>query len=157
MLHNLSITGFIPKIHILDNESSSNLKKSLAENEITYQLVPPHLHRRNPAERAIQTFKAHIIVVICSTDPKFPACEWDRLLTQCEITLNLLRPCRVNPKISAYNAIFGSFDFNKSPLAPPGTKVVIQEKPDNHRSWAPRGTKDWCVGPALEHYRCVTT
>jgi len=51
--------GHPPQLHILDNEASAQLKHALLKNKIEYQLVPPHLHRRNMAERAIQTFKAH--------------------------------------------------------------------------------------------------
>ena len=82
MIGILSSTGFIPKMHILDNEASADLKKTLAKHYIKYQLVPPHLHCRNAAERAIQTSKSHLIAGICSPDPKFPANEWTRLLIQ---------------------------------------------------------------------------
>jgi hypothetical protein len=132
------------------------LKQTLNKHKIAYQLlVPPHLHRLNAAERAIQTFKNHFITTLCIADPNFPAKEWDRLLPQAELTLNLLRNCRFNPKLSAYAALHGTFDFNKTPIAPPGTKVLIHEKPDNRLSWAPRGTDTWYIGPAMEHYQCV--
>ena len=122
---------------------------------ITYQLVPPHNHRANPAERAIQTFKNHFIAGLCSCDPDFPIREWDRLLPQAEITLNLLQTARANPKLSAYTYLFGLFDFNKTPMAPPGTRVLVHDKPDQRKSWDPRGTDGWYIGPAMEHYRCV--
>jgi hypothetical protein len=48
----------------------------------------------------------------------------------------------------------GTFDFNKTPMAPPGTKVIIHEKPEQCQSWDPHGTDGWYLGPALEHYRC---
>ena len=48
----------------------------------------------------------------------------------------------------------GVFDFNKTPLAPPGTRVVLHEKPSQRLSWDPHGTEGWYLGPALEHYRC---
>jgi hypothetical protein len=35
------------------------LKAFLTKEKIDYQLVPPGLHRRNAAERAIRTFKNH--------------------------------------------------------------------------------------------------
>eukprot|EP00804_Cyclotella_cryptica_P021230 CCRYP_001521-RA/>CCRYP_001521-RA protein AED:0.41 eAED:0.29 QI:0/-1/0/1/-1/1/1/0/216 len=40
---------------------------------MTYQLVPPGDHRRNIAEKAIQTWKDHFIAVISGTDAKFPS------------------------------------------------------------------------------------
>eukprot|EP00978_Attheya_sp_CCMP212_P006283 scaffold14236_cov54-Attheya_sp.AAC.5 len=70
------------------------------------------------------------------------------------ISLNLLRGSRLNPKLSAYAQVHGAFDFNRTPLAPPGTKVLIHEKPDVHASWAAHAVDGWYVGPALLHYRC---
>ena len=155
MIEQLQRSGHPPKLHIMDNEASAIIKAALLKHKVKYQLVPPHLHRRNSAERAIQTFKAHFIAGLCSTDPEYPAAEWDRLVPQAELTLNLLRSCRFNPKLSAYAALHGMFDFNATPLVPPGTKVLLHEKPDVRRTWAPRGTDAWYIGPALEHYRCV--
>ena len=40
----------------------------------------------------------------------------------------MLRGSRINPKKSAYNEIWGNFDFNKTPLAPPGCLVVAHER-----------------------------
>jgi hypothetical protein len=48
----------------------------------------------------------------------------------------------------------GNFDFNKTPMAPPGTKVILHEKPQQRKSWDPHGAEGWYLGPALEHYRC---
>ena len=33
-----------------------------------YQLVPPHDHRRNIYEKAIQFFKDHFVLVLCGID-----------------------------------------------------------------------------------------
>ena len=71
------------------------------------------------------------------------------------ITLNLLRTSRGNPKLSAYAYIFGNYDFSATPMAPPGTKVVAHTSPDNRGSWELNGEVGWYVGPELEHYRCV--
>ena len=134
ILDQLERSGHKTILHIMDNEASDFLKHALIKHKITYQLVPPHLHRRNMAERAIQIFKAHFISFLCTAPSTFPAKEWDRLLPQCETTLNLLCPCRYNPKLSAYAALEGSFDFNATPLAPFGTKCIIHKKPDNRAS-----------------------
>jgi len=77
----------------------------------SHQLVPPHNHRANASERAIQTFKNHFKAGLGSVDPDFPMGEWDRLLPQAFLTLNLLRRSRINPKLSAHAFIFGQFDF----------------------------------------------
>ena len=54
--------------------------------------------------------------------------EWDRLLPQAEVSLNLLHASRVNPNLSAYAYIHEPYDFNANLLAPPGTKVAIHKK-----------------------------
>jgi hypothetical protein len=79
---------------------------------------------------------------------------WDKLLPQRPVTLNLLRRSRINPQLSAQAHINGAFDFNRTPPAPPGTKVLIHEKPATRGTWAPRVVEGWYLGPAQRHYRC---
>jgi hypothetical protein len=47
----LTAKGFKPKLKTLDNEASAALKHFFTANDVEYQLVPPHCHRRNAAER----------------------------------------------------------------------------------------------------------
>jgi hypothetical protein len=89
--------GFKPKLQTMDNEASAALKQYFTEKEMNYQLVPPHCHRTNAAERAIITFKEHFEAGLATVDPDFPVQLWDRLLPQAEITLNLLRASRLHP------------------------------------------------------------
>jgi hypothetical protein len=49
----LTSRGFKLKHQTMDNEASLALKSFFTSNDITYQLLPPHCHRRNAAERAI--------------------------------------------------------------------------------------------------------
>ena len=92
---------------------------------------------------------------LASIDPNYPIHEWDRLLPQAEITVNLLRTSRLNPNLSAYALLNGNFDFNRTPMAPPGTKVVMHTKPKQRSTWGNHGEDGFYTGPALEHYRCV--
>jgi hypothetical protein len=64
----LRSAGVTPKMHILDNECSAKFKERIQLNNMQYQLVPPHDHRRNIAEKAIQVFKAHFISILCGVD-----------------------------------------------------------------------------------------
>jgi hypothetical protein len=91
--------GLKPKLMKLDNEASKLLKTYLHQQNITFQLVPPYSHRRNAAERAIRSFKDHLIAGLCSTDKSFPMHLWDRLLPQVVFTLNMLRTSRINTKL----------------------------------------------------------
>jgi hypothetical protein len=68
----------------------------------------------------------------------------------------MLRTSRINPKLSAATHIFGQYDFNRAPMAPPGTIIIAHETQNQRRTWDPHGQDGWYLVPALEHYRCYT-
>jgi hypothetical protein len=121
---------------------------------IDYQLTPAGLHRRNSAKKAVQTFKNHFIAGLCSTNPNFPLNLWDKLLPQAMLTLNLLRPSRINPQLSAQAQVHGAFDYNRTPLALPGIQVLAHVRPEARKTWAPHADDGFYLGPAMHHYRC---
>ena len=125
LIARLTKHGHVTKHFVMDNECSWDLRKAIKNNNMDFQLVPPHNHRVNAAERAIRTFKSHFLSTLATCDPDYPITEWDRLLQQSEMTLNLLRVARCNPKLSAYAYLEGQHDYNRTPLAPPGTRVII--------------------------------
>jgi hypothetical protein len=149
MEQELVARGLKPKLMKLDNEASKLLKAYLHQQDITFQSVPPYSHRRNSAERAIRSFKDHLIAGLCLTDKSFPMHLWDRLLPQAVMTLNMLITLRINPKLSAATHIFGQCDFNRAPMAPPGTRIIAHETPSRRKTWAPHGQDGWYIGPAL--------
>ena len=117
-----------------------------------FPLIPTVPTLRNAQSKP---FKAHFTAGLALVDPDFPVSEWDRLLEQAFLTLNLLRASRVNPSLSSYAYLNGNFNFTSTPLAPPGTKVVVHSKINNRPSWGSRGREGWYIGPSLHHYRCV--
>jgi hypothetical protein len=143
MEQELVARGLKPKLMKLDNGASKLLKCYLYHQDTVFQLVPPYSHRRNSAERAIRSFKDHLIAGLCSTDKYFPMHLWDRILPQEVITLNMLRTSRINSKRSAATHTFGQYDFNRAPLAPPGTIIIAHETPGRRRTWAPYGQDGW--------------
>jgi hypothetical protein len=145
--------GLKLQLQKLNNEAPTGLKRFVKTNGIDYQLVLPHLHGHNAAERAISTFKDHFIAGLASTDGPWPMHLWCRLLPQCTMTLNMLHALQLNSKLLAKAQLNGIFAFNRTPLAPPGTRVIIHEPPIR-QSWAPHGVDGWYLGPSLEHYRC---
>ena len=149
--------GLRPVFQMMDNECSATLKQFMDDNNVQLQTTPAGIHRRNSAERAIQTFKNHLISGLCSTDPNFPLHLWDKLIPQSLITLNLLRGSRINTSLSAYAQVFGQYDFNATPMAPPGCHVVVHEKPGDRKTWAPKGKDGWYIGPAMDSYQCYQT
>ena len=150
----LEAKGYKPKVNVMDNQATKYIKKFLTEKGCHLQLVEPHNHRVNAAERAIKMFKDAFNAALATTDMEFPLQLWDKLAPQVQDTLNLLRTSRTNPAISAYEALNGPYDWNRYPLAPFGCKAIIYEAPAVCGSWASRGTDAWYLGPSKDHYRC---
>lgn len=120
----LKSRGLRPRLQSLGNEASTLLKDFMYKENIDFQLTPAGIHRRNKAERAIQTFKSHFISGLCTVDPTFPLNLWDKLIPQAILPLNLLRASNINPQLSSYAQVHGAFDYNRTHLAPPDTKVL---------------------------------
>ena len=115
-------------LHVLDNACSDYLKVAFTKAGIEFELVPPHIHRRNAVQKAIRTMKNYLLADLATYNPIYPIQEWDRLLDQCKLTLNFLRNSCINHNLSAWVYTNGVDDFNKSTLAPTGTKVVMHRK-----------------------------
>jgi len=155
LLQRLIRAGLRPKMQRMDNEVSNIFKVFLQEQDIELELTPAHVHRRNAAERAIRTWKNHFMAGLASLNPRFPVRYWSHLIKQSEMTLNLLRQSRINPKLSAYAQVQGNYDFNKNPMAPPGCEIIAFQPPAQRPSWGYHGIKAWYTQPAMNHYRCV--
>ena len=110
------------------------------------------MHRRNAAERAIRTFKAHFLAILACVAPDFLRYLWDLLIPQAVMTLNFLRQATLNPKISAWEYLMGEFDYNATPLRPLGCCIIAHLKPDVRNLWDFRGKDGWSLGISLEHY-----
>ena len=94
------------------------------------------------------------VSVLIGSDNLLSMHLWDRLLDQAQIMFNMLRPSRLKPKISAHEMMEGNFEFNKTPLAPPGTKAIFNEKLNKRRTWGYHGVQGWCIEPAVDHCQC---
>ena len=132
--------GITPRHQVLDNEASADYIRVITEDwKATYQLVPPDIHRRNLAERAIQTFKAHFLSILAGISKAFPNYLWDKLLPQTELTINLLRQSHIAPDMSAWEYYNNApFNFDATPIGPCGCPVIIHNKPNKRASWALR-------------------
>ncbi len=102
LIDQLNSAGIFPKLQILDNECSAEMKAAITLNKMKLQLVPPHDHCCNLAKKAIQTFKDHFVAILCGADNVFSLHLWNRLLPQAKHTLNMSRPSQMMPTISAY-------------------------------------------------------
>jgi hypothetical protein len=151
---NLAAKRFKPKLNVMDNQATKHIKQFLNKNKCKLQLVEPHNHRVNAAERAIQTFKDEFLTALANTGSNFPLQLWDWLMPQVKDTLNMMRTSRINTAILAYEALIGPYDWNRSPLALLGCKAIVYEDGDTRGSWASRGVDAWYLGPSQDHYRC---
>jgi hypothetical protein len=140
---------------MMDNQATKHIKKNLTENKCKLQLVEPHNHHANAAERAIQTFKDAFIAALAITNSDFSLQLLDRLTPQVRDTLNLMPASRINPEILAYKALNGPYDWNRYPLALLGCKALVYKDWDNRGSWASRGINGWYLGPSKDHYQCA--
>ena len=150
----LSRAGLKPRFHKLDNEAPKKVNYKTYRRENRPLISSLHIHRRNPAECAMRTFKNNFIARLCSTYPNFSIQCWCRLIHQAEMTLIILRLSRLNNKIAAYAQVNGAFDYNATPLALPGTQVLVHEAPKERKSWDPCDFDGWYVGPTMKHSRC---
>ena len=121
------------------------------------ELVPPHDHCTNPAEKCIDTFECHFIYGLSAMDPNFPLHLWCRILPQCQDTLNVLRTSRLHPHMSSFTHMNGPFYYNSTPMAPPGIRTLVYETPKQRKTWAQHGVDDWYIGYCPDHYHCHNT
>jgi hypothetical protein len=129
ILATLAACDYHPTPNAVDNECSKAIAAHIRKNDMDIHLVPPHNHRVNAAERAIATFKEHFIPALATVNKDCPLQLWDNFLPQVKLTLNLFHfSCR-DPNKSANEEVNGFFDFNKTPIAPLGTKGLVYEDP----------------------------
>ena len=65
----------------------------------------------------------------------------------------MLQPSPINPAKSVYNELWGNFDFNKTPLAPPGCLIVAHKRAQERGTWADHGVRGYFIRSAKHHYR----
>ena len=124
-LHNTyAQQGVQPTTYVLDKDFSKIFTDALTRKRVEYQMVTPHFHCSNLAKSAISIYEDHFKTWLDSCGPKYPIREWDRLIPQANITMNLLQNTRINPALLADAYLYEVFDFAPTPLAPPGTNIV---------------------------------
>ena len=70
------------------------------------------------------------------------------------INRNLLQCSHTNPSLSDHAAINRNFDFNNTPLAPPGTNVLVHKSSSTRTSFSKHTFAGWYIVPSLRHYQC---
>lgn len=68
----LCAQDYMPQLNVMDNECSKAVERHIRTAKLDIQLVPPHNHRVNAAERAIATFKEHFVAALATVDMNCP-------------------------------------------------------------------------------------
>ena len=110
---------------------------------------PPHQCRRDYRQGG----KNHFIASLATVLPNCPLQVWCYFMPKVQMTLNMLRTSRRDPTLSAHTVLEGLFDWNRTPLAPIGTLIVVYDDPSVHGIFASHGTNAYYVGPAMDHHR----
>ena len=140
----------------MDNEKSKYVEDFIASQNTQQQYTPPNSHRTNPAERALQTYKSCVKSTMASLPSTFLIAYWCRLLPQIYFSVNIVRKCRQNPLLSAGAAMEGEFHFNATPIAPPGSEMLMHEKPNQRKTFCFNSKRAWYIEPCsdtTEHSR----
>ena len=145
-----------PNYEVMDNILAAEIAANFRDQHITVSLVPPGNHRALRAERIIRVWKNHTNGCLNATSSLFPLSKVRFLLPHIDKTLNLLRPSKTNPNISAWEGLNGKpYDYNAHPFHPAGTRCVVLDRPENRDTWANHGREYFNVNSADKHYRCT--
>ena len=153
----LARCGFEPPLHCIDNKISKELIAAVEDRKLTCETVPPGNHPQNPAERATQTHESHFISTLNGVDENFPEEVWDQFIPQTNTTLNLLRPCSVDPAHLACLCVFAPCDFDAHPLAPLDCCSIVHQRTvkngGKRGTWSNEGKVGCHIGPSMDSCR----
>ena len=123
-----------PALHVMDKEFSMAIKNFIKKEKVDIQLVESHNHRVNAAGPTVKAAKCHTIAGLATVDIAYPLRLWCKFVPQIQDTLNMVRSSRRDSTIFADEDMEGLFDWNRTPIAPLGSKSVIYAEP-GERPW----------------------
>ena len=103
----------------------------------------------DPAEKAVKTYKATFKSILASLPKNFPIAYWCHLLPQTDLGVNIVRLNRQNPLLSAWAAMEGKVHFGSTPISPPGSEMLMHQKPARRSSFGLNAKKAWYLGPCF--------
>ena len=129
----MKLQGILPLHQTLDKEISEAYKEEILATNMSYQLVLPDVHRRNIAEREIQTWKSHFIGILSGTAATFPLHLWCQIITQAKRQLLLVSQTNLNTNISSYAYMYGQHDNNAAPFVTIRMESLVHKKPNSKK------------------------
>lgn len=147
-----------PILNQLDNVASDDLINAIKNKGLMHQIITAHNHHLRLVEYVIGTFKNHLILVSMDLTNIFQyiygAVSSTRSMS---MSISSVKS-RINPHCSTYEELFGTFDFNATPLALIGAQPIIYQTSGNYTiAYINHGKKGWYIGPYMDKYRnyCV--
>ena len=145
--------GFTPQLHKMDKKTSRDVEDFIGSQQIGQQYTPPYTHQTKPSERSIQSYKSCIESTVASLPPKFPITYWCRLIPQVDFSINIVRKCRQIHLLSGWYRMEGEYHFDATPVAPPGSEMLMHKKPNRRKTFGLNELKAWYLVPCFKHYR----
>ena len=87
------------------------------------------------------------------TAESFPAHIWCQAIPQAEWQLLLLQKSNVNPKISAYDYVYGPHNYNAETFVPIGMETLVNKNPKIRGTFAEHRGKVFVLSTEFENYR----
>ena len=108
-------------------------------------------------KQSFHTWKNHFTAVRSGAPPSFRMANWFKMTEHWDITLNMMRPCTLNPRLSAFKSMEGMYCFDATPMTPVRTELMIHLKPVCRHTWSYNTVKAWYFAPSLKHYLVINT
>ena len=141
MIQYLLDQGMKPSALHIDNECPKALLSFFRAHSVNVHICPPNDHHTNQPEKAIDTRKCYFPAGINGLNPIITMHLWCCLLPWSTQTLKLLRRSWIKPRLPEKAHTNGAFDYNQTPMAPPGTKFLIHKTPQQIHTWVLHGKK----------------
>ena len=105
------------------------------------------------AKHEIQTFKNLVVTLHSDMNHNFPKQAGHHIIEHIIVTVNMVRLSRLNPKISVYMQLHGSFAFNKTLLVSTDCKIIIHDRTNEQPFLDNHGSQGLYLRQAFHHYR----
>ena len=100
----------------MENETSKDVETFIVKQQAKVLYTPDDIHSTNIDERCCHTWKKNFTAIRAGAPHYFCMENWCRMTEQCDITFKMMRPCTLNPRLSAFKSTEGMFYFDATPM-----------------------------------------
>ena len=114
----------------MDNETSKEVDNFIVEQQAKFHYTLAGIHHTKISKKGL-TWKNNFTAIRAGAPPFFRMENWCKMTEQCDINLNMMRLCTLNPRLSALEATEGMYSFDATTMAPVGTETMIHVLPSD--------------------------